>query len=113
MSIYRIHRLKETVRQQFRWAAHTAGTTTVKLKDYEGGGTVEADSTYAAWLELKDTGDAIAVGDLLESESGELRIYKYIGFEGAEWFVPEPRPDTEPERGSASPPSAVGVQQND
>lgn len=111
--MYRIHRLRETVREQFRWAAHTAGTSVVKPKDYEGGGTVEADSTYAAWMELKNTGDAIAIGDLLESESGELSIYKYIGFESAQWYVPECRPVAEPAGNTAQPTSNVGVQQHD
>jgi hypothetical protein len=30
------------------------------------------------------------VGDLLETETGDLRICKYVGFEPAKWFVPEP-----------------------
>ena len=29
------------------------------------------------------------VGDLLESESGALRICKYVGFESAAWVIPE------------------------
>ncbi len=37
MPVYQIHRLKETQRQQFRWAPHTSGVTIVKPKDYEKG----------------------------------------------------------------------------
>ena len=38
-------------------------------------------------------GDLIeVVGDLIEVPGGELRILKYIGFEEARWYVPEPAP---------------------
>jgi hypothetical protein len=97
MPDYQIHRLKETQRQQFRWAPHTPGVTVVKLKDYEPGPLVEAASPYALWLGLRETDNAIAVGDLIEVAgelmapgNGELRILKYIGFEEARWYVPEP-----------------------
>lgn len=94
MPAYQIHRLKETPRQQFRWAPHTPGVTIVKLKDYEPGRVVEATSPYALWLHLRESEDAIAVGDLIEVVTevgaGELRILKYIGFEEARWYVPEP-----------------------
>ena len=89
MSAYRIYRMKESTRQQFRWAPHTIGVTSVKPKDYEAAFTAEAGTPYAVWLQLKDTGDALQVGDILESESGDLRIYKYVGFEEAQWVVPE------------------------
>ena len=99
MPAYQIHRLKETPRQQFRWAPHTPGVTIVKLKDYEPGSVVEAASPYALWLELRESDHALAVGDLIEVVSdkmaapgGELRILKYIGFEEARWYVPEPAP---------------------
>ena len=92
MPAYRIHRLKETQRQQFRWAPHTPGVTIVKLKDYEPGSVIEAASPYALWLTLRESDDAMVVGDLIEPEGGELRILKYIGFEEARWYVPEPAP---------------------
>src|SRR5665213_3014391 len=94
MPAYQIHRLKETQRQQFRWAPHTPGVTVVKLKDYDPGSVVEAASPYALWLALRENENALAVGDLIEVvgevPGGELRILKYIGFEEARWFVPEP-----------------------
>ncbi len=97
MPAYQIHRLKETQRQQFRWAPHTPGVTIVKLKDYEPGSAVEAASPYALWLALRESDNALAVGDLIEAvgaaPAGELRILKYIGFEEARWFVPEPAPN--------------------
>jgi hypothetical protein len=89
---YQIHRLKETPRQQFRWAPHTPGVTIVKVKDYEPGAVVEAASPYALWLALRESDHALAVGDLIEAPGGELRILKYIGFEEARWYVPEPAP---------------------
>jgi len=96
MPDYQIHRLKETQRQQFRWAPHTPGVTIVKLKDYEAGPVVEAATPYALWLALRESDKAIAVGDLIEvlgeTPGGELRILKYIGFEEARWYVPEPAP---------------------
>jgi len=94
MHAYQIHRLKESHRQQFRWAPHTSGVTIAKPRDYEKGAVAEAASPYAVWLELRDSADALQVGDLLEVEGGELRIYKYIGFEEARWYVPEPAPES-------------------
>jgi len=90
MPAYQIHRLKEAPRQQFRWAPHTTGVSTVKPKDYEPGPVMEAASPYALWFELRESENAIAIGDLIETAGGELRILKYIGFEEARWYVPEP-----------------------
>jgi hypothetical protein len=90
MAAYRVHRLKESERQQFRWAPHISGVTIAKARDYEEGPVVDGGSPYAVWLALRGTGEELHVGDLLESDGGELRIYKYIGFEEARWYVPEP-----------------------
>ena len=108
MPAYQIHRLKETPRQQFRWAPHTPGVTIVKERDYEPGPVIEAASPYALWLALRENGNAITVGDVVEvvgegsqagspTPGGELRILKYIGFEEARWYVPEPAPNATPE----------------
>jgi hypothetical protein len=91
MPQYRIYRMKDGARQQFRWAPHTIGITSVKAKDYDMVNTVDAANAYGAWLTLKDTQAALQVGDILEAEGGELRIYKYVGFEEAQWYVPEPK----------------------
>jgi hypothetical protein len=93
--VYRIYRLKESVRQQFRWAPHTIGVTVVKPKDYEQVQTVEASGPYAVWMTLKDSDSPLQVGDILESDGGELRIYKYVGFEEAQWQVVEAKPAVE------------------
>ena len=90
MSAYQVHRLKDTQRQQFRSAPHTSGLTIVKQKDYEAGTVVEAATAYAAWAALRDSEQPLSVGDIVESEGGELRICKFVGFEVAQWFVPDP-----------------------
>lgn len=92
MMVYQIHRLRESARQQFRWAPHIAGVSIVKSRDYDPASTIEAASPYAAWLMLREGEDALQVGDVLESPAGDLRIFKYVGFEEARWFVPEPVP---------------------
>jgi hypothetical protein len=91
MPLFRIHRLRETPRQSFRWAAHTAGVAAVKPKDYEPAGEVEAPSPYAAWAALRNSSTPLEVGDLLEDPNGMLRIFKYVGFEEARWVLPEVR----------------------
>jgi hypothetical protein len=90
--LFRIHRMKETARDSFRWAAHTSGCAVVKPKDYEPAGEIEAASAYAAWTTLRNAERPLETGDVLEDDAGVLRIAKYIGFETAQWWVPEPRP---------------------
>jgi hypothetical protein len=92
MTVYRIYRMKDSVRQQFRWAPHTIGVTVVKPKDYEQIHSTEASGPYAVWLQMKDSTSPLQVGDILESECGELRIFKYVGFEEAQWQQPEAKP---------------------
>ena len=96
MPAYQIHRLKDSQRQQFRWAPHTSGVTIAKLQGYEREQVVEAASPYAVWLALRGTEAELQIGDLLELEGDELRILKYIGFEEARWHVPEPVPPPNP-----------------
>lgn len=98
MPRYRIHRIKDAPRENFRWAAHTGGLAIVKNKDYDLDGEVDATTTYAAWKALLAEGRALRPGDLLEApgpqdEPGELAIAKYIGFEPAKWYIPEAKPD--------------------
>jgi hypothetical protein len=91
-----MYRIKETPRESFRWAAHTGGLAVVKTKDYDFFSEIEATSPYSAWKNLAAEGNPIRPGDVLEellpSEGvSKLYIAKYIGFEPAEWFVPEPK----------------------
>jgi hypothetical protein len=97
---YRIHRIKETPRENFRWAPHTGGLAIVKPKDYDFEGEVEAASPYALWKALQAESRPLHPGDLLEishadGAPAQLQIAKYIGFEPAAWYVPEPRPGSE------------------
>jgi hypothetical protein len=90
MACYRIFRLKENLRAGFRQLPHVSGVSRVKVKDYDECGTVEAATPYAAWFQLKESnGDAVHVGDLLVDEANEIRIVKFVGFEPAEWIVPD------------------------
>jgi hypothetical protein len=92
---YRIHRIKETPGESFRWAAHTGGEAIVKSKDYDPGEELEAPSPYAAWKLMNERGQALRPGDLLENldaPAQALQIAKYIGFEPAQWFIPDPKP---------------------
>jgi hypothetical protein len=97
MPHYRIYRMKDSPRQQFRWAPHLSGCASLKPKEYEARGEVDALHEYDAWQRLRDSDEPLAVGDLLETEDGQLRICKYVGFEPAQWLVPEikshPLPD--------------------
>ena len=100
MAHYRIHRIKDTPKETFRWAAHTGGSATVKPKDYEVGHEVEAATAYAAWHLLQTTEQPLRPGDLLEQiteegAAGPMQIVKYTGFDTAQWFVPEPKPNIE------------------
>lgn len=91
MPLFHIHRMKDTPRQVFRWAPHTSGVSSLKPKDFEPDGKVEAAGAYEVWTLLRGTERALDIGDVLESPSGELRICKYVGFEEARWIVPEQR----------------------
>ena len=83
--------MKDSPRQQFRWAPHVSGCANVKPKDYEETGSIEAENEYHAWRLLQDSERPLAVGDLLQNERGELRICKYVGFDTAVWVLPEVR----------------------
>ena len=90
MPSYRVYHMKDSLQQQFRWAPHVPGNATVKPKDYEQNGHIDAQNEYDAWRLLRESDRPLGVGDLLESEDGQLRICKYVGFEPAQWVQPEP-----------------------
>ena len=89
MPSYRIHRLRDHLRQQFRFAPHSSGKAAVKPRDYDPGDLVEAPSPYAAFFARKDLDQPLELGDLLEYPQDTLRIFKFVGFEEAEWVLPE------------------------
>ena len=94
MPSYRVFRMKDAPRQQFRWAPHVSGPASAKPKDFEPAGEVEALNEYDAWRVLRDSGTPLSVGDLLECADGQLRICKYVGFEPAQWVLPEAKVDS-------------------
>jgi hypothetical protein len=96
MPQYRIYRMKDSPRQQFRWAPHVSGCASMKPRDYEQRGQIEARHEYDAWRLLREEDSPLEVGDLLETEDGRLSICKYVGFEPATWVLPEPK-HAEPE----------------
>jgi hypothetical protein len=89
MACFKIFRMKDNPRQSFRWQPHTSGVTNVKPRDYQEAEAAESANVYALWNALKDSRQPLDVGDVVEFESGELRIYKYVGFEEARWVLPE------------------------
>ena len=109
MARYRIYYLRESQRQHFRQAPPAPGPLKLKLKDYQPGGEIESASPYTAWKQSQETpGELppIGVGDALESDTGALLLCRYVGFEEAEWFVPEavsPPPAPEAESSPARP----------
>jgi hypothetical protein len=105
MPSYRVHRLKDHLRQQFRYAAHVSGAANLKPRDYEVAGDVEGSSPYAAYFLLKDTEVALQPGDLLEAPDQSLRIYKYVGFEEARWVLPEAKTEEPAVTASSTAPS--------
>ena len=114
MARYRIHRIRETVKEQFRWQAHTGGTATAKPKDYELDGEFEAATPYALWTAMKAEGKALCPGDVLETvredgAPGDLQIFKYIGFEPAKWWIPEPKPELKGKVEGQTEPAAAGM----
>jgi hypothetical protein len=106
MPLFRVYRMKDSPRQQFRWAPHVSGCAAIKLKDYEPCGEIAALHEYDAWKQLRESGGALQVGDLLEAQDGRLRICKYVGFEPAQWVVPEPKAILESAPAASTEPAA-------
>lgn len=103
MPSYRIFRLKPHLRQGFRSAPHLSGLSLVKPRDYqEEPERREAASPYALWEALRNTGSPLEVGDILNSGE-DLFIVKYVGFETAQWVLPEAKADGESEREAGLP----------
>jgi hypothetical protein len=102
------------MKEQFRWAPHTGGTAIVKQKDYDVDSEVEAATPYALWSGAKSQGRDLCPGDVLETVKedgtpGELQIFKYIGFEPAKWWIPEPKPEQKSKFEGAQPAVALAA----
>ena len=111
MPCYRIFRMRDEKRQQFRWAPHTSGVTPVKPKDYEMQEAVhEAPTPYSLWASLRESDQALDVGDVIELPNQELRICKYVGFEDAKWILPDVKISAEFGEPAAGGPVALASQ---
>lgn len=97
--------MKEAPSEHFRWAPHTGGLAVLKTKDYDVADAIHAANPYEAWKIMAEEGRPLRPGDLLEVCDGErdpqpvpaaMWIAKYVGFERAQWFVPEPPTGTVP-----------------
>ena len=104
--------MKDSPRQQFRFAPHVTGVAHVKPKDFQDAGYVEAANEYEAWRQLRESEHPLNIGDVLEGEGGELRICKYVGFESAQWVVPEVKSGLESVPPASGPGDAEAVHQN-
>jgi hypothetical protein len=102
MVSFKIHRLREQVSSQFRWAPHTAGPALVKQRDYEIVGEVDSISAYALFNQLHGTPNALRVGDLVELPDGSLKIFKFVGLEDASWFVAPAKPEAPAEAAAST-----------
>jgi hypothetical protein len=111
--LFRIHRMNRAAREAFRSAVHAAGQAIAKPKDYEPGGEIQAPNAYAAWAELRASACPLETGDILEDEQGQLHIAKYIGFEAAQWFVPEPKADGARAESEVGPVNGAVTQRSD
>ena len=107
MPLFRVFRMKDSPRQQFRWAPHVSGAANAKPKDFEPSGEIEALHEYDAWRILRESGSPLHVGDLLETGTGQLSICKYVGFEPAQWVLPEPKPHVPAESETPVPAAAA------
>jgi hypothetical protein len=105
MLSFKIHRCKDHVSHQFRWAPHTSGPATIKQRDYEVIGEVEAPGAYALFNQLRGTPNALRVGDVVELPDGSLKIFKFVGLEDAAWFVAPPRLESTAEPESVPTPA--------
>ncbi len=111
MVSFKIHRLKDNASAQFRWAPHTSGPASVKQRDYEVVGEVDAVGAYGLFNQLRGTPNELRVGDILELPDGSLKIFKFVGLEDATWFVAPPKAEIAPEAlaGTAADPSGSAV----
>jgi hypothetical protein len=107
MPLFRVFRMKDSLRQQFRWAPHVPGAANAKPKDFEPAGEIEALHEYDAWRILRESGSPLNVGDLLETETGQLSICKYVGFEPAQWVLPEHKVHVPAESETPAPAAAA------
>lgn len=93
MPNYRVFRLKDNLRANFRQLPHLSGVVQLKPKDYfEDSAITAAGNRYAAWQTLRLSEEPLEVGDALLEDESKLYIAKFVGLEPAEWVLPESHP---------------------
>ena len=97
MPIYRVFRMKDSPRQQFRWAPHVSGLR-AQAEGLRAAGEVEALHEYDAWRLLREAARRWRWAICWRPTDGQLRICKYVGFEPAQWVLPEAEAPAIPSR---------------
>lgn len=91
MPRYRMHYLKDSALRAFRESPPSDKPYTLRMRDYEARGEIEASSPYTAWKLLQREEPhpqyprKFGVGDVLETESSELLLLNFWGFDSAQW----------------------------
>ena len=94
---YRIHRLRSPA-PPVPLRPHVWNGA-VKPRDYEPGPSIKRLPPIPRTSPAAR--GATRVGDLLESEDGTLRIFEFVGFEEAQWVLPEVKPELQAHSESA------------
>jgi hypothetical protein len=88
MPCYRLFFLRDRYVSSYREGPPHTKPYQLRIRDYEEGGEAKAATPYAAWKSLRNHSDArrsFGVGDALESDTGELLVLNYWGFDVAHW----------------------------
>ena len=92
MPRYKFFHLRDSLVEKFRESAPKAKPYSLRARDYEEAGEIDAAGPYGAWKLLQEPERAegegcrgFGVGDALELEPAELVILNHWGFDHAEW----------------------------
>ena len=118
MARYRIFYLKDSQIAPRREGPPKPKGTTLQPRHYEEQGELEADSPYDLWGRLQGEEAEqrgirkLGVGDAIETESRQVLICNFWGFDPAEWRSAETHPEPGAESGSGNdPPEGAGQPQ--
>ena len=95
MPHYKLFYLLDSQIQKFRESPPKPKPYSLRIRDYQEAGEIEAPTPYAVWKRLRDEPEArhgrreLGVGDVLESEPSSLFILNHWGFDKAEWRTSE------------------------
>ncbi len=114
MARYRILYLKDAYITSRRESAPKPKGTLLKPLHYEEQGEMEAESPYDVWKRLQAEEAEqrgirnMGVGDAIETESGDVLICNFWGFDRAQWHSVEAHPESgvDAAKQSDTPPEA-------